>query len=158
MDPVEQFARIESYAAEAESRLKAQLEEAQAQLQASLKRADESEAKLRNATEKNAEHDQRLMRAEAKIAEIENATWKEFLILLGIGSVFTVAGVYLQRRFQWDIPWVLMAGVGLSVYGYKHKSLPTYGKYVMVGGGGGLAFGSVIFTFANAFPGWHKSP
>lgn len=125
----------------------------------------ETEARLKAAGERNAEnerlnqeHEARLMRAETKIAEIEEATWREFLILLGIGAVASVGGMYLQRRFNWSIPWVLLAGTASAMYAVSNKNLPKGVRYVMVGGGAGLGVGAVAFTFFNAFPGWHRSP
>ena len=102
--------------------------------------------------------DERLSRAEYQLKEIEDATWREFLILLAIGAVFTGVGFYLQRRFNWKIPWAAVAGTTSAMYALSNKNLPKKIKYVMVGGGAGLALGGISFTVINAFPGWHKSP
>ena len=100
----------------------------------------------------------RLSRAEYQLKELEDATWREFLILLAIGSVFTGVGFYLQRRYNWKVPWAVLAGSASAMYAFSNKSLPKNVKYVMVGGGAGLALGGLTFTVINAFPGWHKSP
>ncbi|MGB1013978.1 MAG: hypothetical protein ACPG4T_07585 [Nannocystaceae bacterium] len=175
-DPVEVVANIEEAVRETEGKKisklqalldtkKTELERAQAE-RASVEAELEQQTKELGARLTRAEKvlrdsedvDDRLSRAEYQLKELEDATWREFLILLAIGAVFTGVGFYLQRRYNWRVPWAAVVGSASAMYALSNKNLPKNVKYVMVGGGAGLALGGMSFTIINAFPGWHKSP